>query len=681
MDSLLSHENLDRLSAVMAGVAGTAGLFVGGPIGLVGGLAAATGILGVACSGQAILKQRLSDKSLSAAAEIDEFSRLVRTSWQSWSRQSDNQGRSAADLEAASEVFNAYFSSMDESRLPSPENLLKAKLTPATVANDMLLIASEVAPEDYGNALDLNWNRKFFCDVIEGAYDSLIKRPGFTEHLQPALMRLVVEIKDDTTAIRKSTATIESDVADVKLSLVRSLETVNTMLQSELFKNDALNQENLELKDLVNKAVEDVAIEGEFLALPDQRKIALEALANGQTNLAEQLFEDLAQKQLSSAFEHENSNIEARKNAAEALRSLGALAFLHDRNKAIQSFERAVGAWPDDIKSWNQLGQLYARVGAIDESERAFQCVEALASVSTNLLDWQATAYGNLGIVYKIGGDLDLAVEMCEKSLEIHSALGGKDGMAKSYYNFASVYQKRGEFNLAIEMLEKSLQINEELGRRESMARDYGCLGNAYQSRGELDLAVEMYEKSLEIDEALGCKEGIAICSLNLGSAYQRRGDLELAVEIYEKSLEINKELGRKDGIAKVYGNLGNVYQTRGELELAVEMYEKSLEFYKESNCKEDMATSYANLGNVYKMRGEVELAVGVYENSLEINKWLGHKEGMASGYKNLGIVYAVGGELGRALDNLRLALSLFNDLRSPTASTVQKWISEIDTK
>lgn len=157
----------------------------------------------------------------------------------------------------------------------------------------------------------------------------------------------------------------------------------------------------------------------------------------------------------------------------------------------------AVDAWPSDISAWNQLGNLYLRTGQLDEATEMFRRVGELASSTDRPKKWMAIRYGNLGIVHRIRGELDQAIQMHEKSLTIETELGRKEGMASQYGHLGIVHLIRGEIDQGAQMLEKSLAINTELGHKEGMANQYGNLGNMHQIRGDLDQAIQMCCSSL----------------------------------------------------------------------------------------------------------------------------------------------------------------------------------------
>ena len=155
------------------------------------------------------------------------------------------------------------------------------------------------------------------------------------------------------------------------------------------------------------------------------------------------------------------------------------------------------------VISWNfELGNLFESLGELDKSESLFrkilQQADSIHEISI------ASAYGNLGLIYKTRGDLGRAEEMLRKSLEIEKRLGRQEGMASDYGNLGLIYMTRGDLDRAEEMLRKSLEIEERLGRQEGMASDYGNLGLIYQTRGQKDEARKFWKKARDLYEKIG---------------------------------------------------------------------------------------------------------------------------------------------------------------------------------
>jgi tetratricopeptide (TPR) repeat protein len=139
-------------------------------------------------------------------------------------------------------------------------------------------------------------------------------------------------------------------------------------------------------------------------ASPSELKAALTALAQGNTTLAKSLFAKTAEKAEQQA-----------KQGAEALRNLGALAFLDNTQEALKAYRRATQLDPDNADGWNKLGRLLERVGDLTEAIAVYNTVLALGEQHGDKREI-AVAYGDLGAVYRTRGDLDKAIEFHQKA-------------------------------------------------------------------------------------------------------------------------------------------------------------------------------------------------------------------------------------------------------------------------
>jgi Flp pilus assembly protein TadD len=75
-------------------------------------------------------------------------------------------------------------------------------------------------------------------------------------------------------------------------------------------------------------------------------------------------------------------------------------------------------------------------------------------------------AYGNLGDIYQIRGDLKHAEAMYAKSLNIDKVLNNKGGMAKAYGNLGLIYETRGNLDQAEAMYRTSLALFNQPGTK-----------------------------------------------------------------------------------------------------------------------------------------------------------------------------------------------------------------------
>ncbi len=292
----------------------------------------------------------------------------------------------------------------------------------------------------------------------------------------------------------------------------------------------------------------------------------------------------------------------------------------------------------------------------------------------------KATLLGNLGLVYRIRGDLDEAEAMHRKALEIHKELGWLEGMANQYGSLGLIYCTGGDLDKAQEMHRKALEIYEKLGHREAMAIQYGNLGSVYRIRGDLEKAEEMHRMALEIAEQAGRIEAMANQYGNLGLIYQDRGDLGEAEAMLGKALEIYEQLGHLESMAGAYGNLGLIYSARGDLDQAEAMHRKALEINEELGLCGGVAAQYGNLGNIHFSGGDLDKAEEMYRKSLEINEQFGLREGMANQYGNLGSVFEQRGDRKQARALWEKSLALFQKIGMPQkVEKTQGWIDALE--
>jgi len=347
-------------------------------------------------------------------------------------------------------------------------------------------------------------------------------------------------------------------------------DEINQIVQTLLSKHQTDLQNKDEQIKALTTAIQDLST-GNVVGSRAQIDAALEALKNGNTELAKQRFIDTAQQGEQHA-----------QQTAEAYRNLGALTFNDNTQQSLDAYRRATQLDPDNADGWNQLGHLFDRVGELDNAIHAYNQVLKFGETH-NDKKAISIAYGNLGLVYLTKGDLDKAMEFFEKSLKLHEELEIKEGIAKDYGNLGNVYRTKGDLDKAIEFHEKALKLNEELRRKEGIANQYGNLGNVYFTKGDLDKAIEFFEKALKFHEELGSKQGIALNYGNLGNVYIiTKGNLDKAIEFHEKALKIHEELEIKEGIAQNYGSLGVVYKKKGDKERARDYWEKSVALFKQ---------------------------------------------------------------------------------------------------
>ncbi len=121
-----------------------------------------------------------------------------------------------------------------------------------------------------------------------------------------------------------------------------------------------------------------------------------------------------------------------------------------------------------------------------------------------------ALSFFNLGRAYHRSGELEKALEMHEKSLEMKRAIHGQNkphpDTAISLFNIGLVHQLRKNINQATEFLEQSLVMLRIVHGRNSLHPDIAGvrshLGDVLEDQGRRNEAFHIREGNTETDES-----------------------------------------------------------------------------------------------------------------------------------------------------------------------------------
>ncbi len=315
-------------------------------------------------------------------------------------------------------------------------------------------------------------------------------------------------------------------------------------------------------------------------------------------------FEEIGQRYLELGTLNQKLSMDALSRSASYWSNIGALAFLHNTERALQAYGRAVELDVEQADSWRQLGWLQYRTGDRKTAETTFRHLLELGTQSGSR-STQIAAYHALGSIYRSRGDLADAQAMYLNALERSQSLGLKDGEADAYYGLGMIYRTRNELNDAETTQRKALKLSGELGRKERSADIYHSLGRIEQTRRNFDAAEHLFQKSITLSEEVNYQVGIGNALLSLGSVLIERAEPERGESKLRAALAINKHLMRKDGIARVLHHLGLVYRLRGELVNAKKKQESALELFLDIDRKEGIASTHSQLGDICAELGD----------------------------------------------------------------------------
>ena len=249
---------------------------------------------------------------------------------------------------------------------------------------------------------------------------------------------------------------------------------------------------------------------------------------------------------------------------------------------------------------------------------QVFEKSNELARLASDTLT-QAGALYSISLIHRNLGEIEIAIEKINKSLQLYTQIREKDGIARSLHFLGKVEFGKGNYEEAKEKTEEALQIWKELGRRKGIAESLGALVDIAIRTHAYEEAKDKAEKVLRICEELGDKFGITKSLSFLATIARVKGDYEEAKDKAEKALYIREELGDKIGFAHSLSLLGQILLDKGDYEEAKEKTQKALQICEELDDEFGTAFSHYILGKIAFRKGEKEIAKQHFRVSLDI--------------------------------------------------------------
>jgi adenylate cyclase len=248
------------------------------------------------------------------------------------------------------------------------------------------------------------------------------------------------------------------------------------------------------------------------------------------------------------------AEVESRRLIGWLLRKRGAFAeALQWLREAQLGYER-LGDTAGAVQSLADIGEVYRLQGSYSEARAAYDASLALSShpdAERPLLAARANALKGAGTLANQQGDLNLARELYEQSLEMGQRLGDRPGMASLFNNLGMVAMFRGDFATSQNLFEQGLLLSRELGNRWAIGQLLNNLALAMRYNGDYEGAQRTLEDSIKVRRRLGDRWGIANSLNTLTNLLLHIGQHESVRPLLSESLSLNHEVG--DTVAIVY--------------------------------------------------------------------------------------------------------------------------------
>jgi len=233
--------------------------------------------------------------------------------------------------------------------------------------------------------------------------------------------------------------------------------------------------------------------------------------------------------------------------------------------RSLAWLDKETAASPD-LRAWvltNLAGNCYSLGQNIQAAAHLERALDA-ATDSESLLR-MAKAHMAMGITARASGDLQAALQHCDRALELHRRIGEERVANQIFNNLGDVYFAAGRLAEARAAQERCLQRAVELNDQVAVAAAAGELARYAAGEKSYNDAVRLAQRGLAAAITAGHHLRQALCLAIEGTAREGLGQHGQADRRFRQALRLLKERGAAAKLAEVCAMYSKVLSGRGE--------------------------------------------------------------------------------------------------------------------
>jgi tetratricopeptide (TPR) repeat protein len=227
----------------------------------------------------------------------------------------------------------------------------------------------------------------------------------------------------------------------------------------------------------------------------------------------------------------------------------------------------------------------------------------------------EASALGDIGVVYYYKGNYEKAISYYEKQLKLNREIGNNLELSNAIGNMGLVYSDRGEFDKALECYDQKLYLSKELADKKEMSIVFNNMAEVYAQKGNYEKAIVLLDKAINIGKELNHDYFLSNFIVSKAEVLFEFGNLDEAEKVCEKGYKLGKKVNRKDVIFRAKVLLLKIDFVLHEKTESVRIISK---FLDEISDKEDRAVLNYELYNMTKEQNYRNEALSLYQNLYE---------------------------------------------------------------
>ncbi len=224
---------------------------------------------------------------------------------------------------------------------------------------------------------------------------------------------------------------------------------------------------------------------------------------------------------------------------------------------------------------------------------------------------------------------------------------------------------KLGDFENGEVVLQKGLDNARKKDDPIGLASMQSTFGMFFMPKADFKSAIKHFEPAIKLAEKIKFVWLEALCWCCLGYLNVIAGNTKMGKRYAQKGLTLHLESGIEMNLTYSYYASGMAYFETGDFEIALNFLEKALTIAQKNNEKENQGRILFEIGSAMnKIDPEVTTEAEEYIfKGIKILEELKLKPFFAQGYFTLGDFYFNNNEIEKAVKNLKIAKSLFQEM------------------
>lgn len=328
----------------------------------------------------------------------------------------------------------------------------------------------------------------------------------------------------------------------------------------------------------------------------------------------------------------ESYNIVIKKVLKEQPKKYFELDSLLKKNKiSIKGLERLK---KESKKADYSLGEIYAlhTLGVYYRNNtsyfKAISVLEEAIEIADEIDDTIAKIilFNTIGSVYRKQNNVEKALMYHQNALVEADQIENpspenKKSISVSKNNIGNLYMMLGQYDLALEKFKKALEVRKDLNDLKGLAINHQNIGKALEELGNVDLALKSYEKSLNYNVKNKSVIGQIICYNSICNVLITKGSYKEALQMAQANYQRVRGLKDKYYYCQTLTRLGLAYVKNNELDKAVAIVNEALEIAKNNNYDEFQVENLFNLSELYTKLDNKEKAFSFFKEAVAKEK------------------------------------------------------------